>query len=823
MRHIGYCILHAFCLILPVLPVTGQNSEQSTNLASEDDLLGANFANMPEMPEHLSISNNGKITYDAQKQSIVYGGDVVVRADNGISLKAGSVTYHSDDETAFLRGHVSVRQKSTTLQNGKIIPGIQLFAEKVRLNARDTTITLSDNVTIYQGSSIHHGNAATYNYGTGQLNTEGLASGHDYILMQSNRFRMVNHKGKKVFIGENAGITTHDVSDPNYWIRADKTSIYPGDRVIFNNLRLYAGDIPVLWLPYLSQPLDANLGYLFIPGARSNWGFYLLNRYGVMLGGEVDELTGEREGAWLRSQWHANLMSKRGVGMGLDLLDTRVGNEENLSGLKLFFLEDMDPTIRRTAENRESLDASRWKLELKHRIELQEKNQNQTYLNFDITALSDRFFLEDFEQETFKINPSPDNIAGIFHRNPKSLSGLYTRMRLNDFYQQDTRLPELFFDQVKGPFFGSPVLHEGNTSLGIYDERLADYQIDNLEAEAASPGVDATRLAEINELLADRGYTRLHTWHEFSLPLNPGGKVAITPRAGIGYTRYTDIDNGANSFGRTHMSAGVDTSVKFSKVYPRAVSKTWGLDSILHVLQTYANFSQLSTDSLDSSFRGIETLTPSTRPRPLEVGQFTATDSLMDWSILRLGARNRLLTKRDGGSHEWLAVDTYMDFFMNDPEFDRDTSNLYNDIIWQPLPWMRLNVETQFPIAAGGSEFREWASNITFMPNDVIELSFGYRQLDNHPILIDSNRIDLRAYARISDTWGLGSYQRWELDDNTLEVQQYNIYRDFESWIASVGLHIRDNRDAPEEFGIMLNFTLKDFPSFRLPLSVDNE
>jgi LPS-assembly protein len=359
--------------------------------------------------------------------------------------------------------------------------------------------------------------------------------------------------------------------------------------------------------------------------------------------------------------------------------------------------------------------------------------------------------------------------------------------------------------------------------LGIYDERLADYRIDELEAEANTLPPTSSRAAEIDELLVDRGYTRFHTWHEFSLPLNPGGKIAITPRAGIGYTRYTDLDNGANAFDRTHLSAGIDTSVKFSKVYPNIVNKTWGLDRILHVFQPYANFSQLSTNSLDSSFRGIEVLTPSTRPRVREVGRFTATDSLTDWSIIRVGTRNSLLTKRDGGSHEWLVMDTYLDFFMNDPEFDRDLSNLYNDIIWHPIPWMKLNIETQFPIAAGGSEFREWASGITFMPNDAIELSLGYRQLNSHPILNDSNRLDLRAYARITESWGLGFYQRWEFDDSTLEVQQYNIYRDFDSWIASIGLNIRDNRNAPEEYGIMLNFTLKEFPSVRLPLSVDNE
>ena len=826
MRHFGNSILSLSCLAasaISALPASGQDSADKANLANEDDLLGANFAKMPPMPKSLRIVHDGSIQYDAGKQTILYQGKVVVTGDNGITLKAGYALVNTQSETAILKGQVVVRQKPTTLKSGKIIPGIQLFADKVLLNAATKTIVLSNNVTIYQASSIHRGDHATYNYATGQLNAEGLASGYDFILMESNRFQMVNHKGKKVFIGDNAGITTHDAAEPNYWIRSDRTSIYPGDRVIFKNLRFYAGDVPILWLPYLSQPLDADLGYYFIPGARSNWGFYLLNRYGVMLGGETDELTGEHEGAWLLSQWHADLMTQRGVGVGLDLIDTRLGNRDNLSGLKLYYLEDLDPTIRRTSENRDGLDASRWKLELKHRIDLFSNDQDKTYFNFDITALSDRFFLEDFEQETFRINPNPDNTMGIFHRNPKFHAGLYTRMRLNDFYEQDTRLPELFFDQVKRPILGSPILHEGTTSFGIYDERLADFQTSSLQSEADSLPPGDPRLAEINELLADRGYTRFHTWHEFSLPINPGRKIAITPRAGAGYTRYWGMDNGTQSFDRTHLSAGVDTSVKFSKLYPNAVNKTWGLDSILHVFQPYANFSQLSTNSLDSSFRGIEVLTPSTRPRTREVGRFTATDSLMDWSIIRLGTRNRLLTKRDGSTHEWLVMDTYMDVFMNDPEFDRDLSNLYNDIIWQPLPWMRLNVETQFPIAAGGSEFREWASNITLMPNDAVELAFGYRQLNNHPILTDSNRIDFRAYLRISDSWGLGFYQRWELDDSTVEVQQYNLYRDFDSWVASVGLHIRDNRDAPEEYGIMLNFTLKDFPSVRLPLSVDNE
>jgi len=823
MRQLGIRLLPLLLSALCVLPLVAQDNPDREDVTGADDLLGADFGNMPGIPDSIRINHDGSIKFNAETGTVLFQGDVIVEADNDVTLKAANVQVDGKSETAKLIGNVSVIQKPTEDKNGRIIPGIQLFAEKVLLNAKTSIITLDDNVSIYQVSTLHRGDHAVYNYSTRQLETKGLASGLGSIMLESDRFRMVNHKGRKAFIGENAGITTHDVSDPNYWLRSERTTIYPNDRIIFKNLRIYAGDTPVLWLPYLSQPLDAELGYHAIPGARSNWGAFLLNRYGIMLGGDTDELTGERENAWILSQWHLDLMSRRGVGLGLDLFDNRLDSNENLGWLKLYYLDDWDPNLERTAENRESVDGNRWKLEFKHRFDLFEQDQNKTYLDFDITALSDRFFLEDFEQGTFKVNPNPDNEVGIFHRNPKFLAGIYTRLRLNDFFQADTSLPELFIDQIKGPVFDSPVLHEGHTSFGIYDERLADFRSDSLKSEAADLIDGDPRLDEINDLLSDRGYTRFHTWHEFSLPMNPGGKISINPRAGAGYTRYWALDNGSNSFDRAHFSAGVDTSVKFSRAYPDIANNRWGIDGLLHIFQPYANFSQLSTNELDSSFEGIEVLTPSTRPRPLEVGQFTATDSLMDWSIIRLGARNRLLTKRNSHTHEWLVMDTYIDVFMNDPEFARDTSNLYNDIIWHPIPWMKLDLETQFPIATGGSGFREFSSNITFMPSDSLEFSFGYRQLDNHPILTDSNRINLRAYARISESWGIGFYQRWEFDDGTPEVQQYNIYRDFDSWVASFGFMIRDNREAPEEYGLMLNFTLKEFPSVRLPLSVDNE
>ena len=96
----------------------------------------------------------------------------------------------------------------------------------------------------------------------------------------------------------------------------------------------------------------------------------------------------------------------------------------------------------------------------------------------------------------------------------------------------------------------------------------------------------------------------------------------------------------------------------------------------------------------------------------------------------------------------------------------------------------------------------------------------GHRLLDNHPVLNDSHRIDVRAYTRLTENWGIGAFQLWELDDGTLEVQQYTLHRDFNHWVASMGITHRDNR-LQDEFGVIFSFTLKDFPSASLPFKLD--
>lgn len=771
--------------------------------------LGA-IAEAPTLPENLKIDNQGGAIEGNLEDGIRLGGPVHVTGDNGL----------------------------------------EIFSNSANVDRKEKTVTFEGDVSVYQGNVLQRGQRAVYYYEKGELDASGLRISMDPILLESGKFTGQSYDGKQIFIGENAGITTHDVENPNFWVRSDTTTVYPGERVTFRNLKLYAGDTPVFWLPYLSQPLDGELGYHFVPGARTNWGPFLLNTYGIMLGGERNPITGENEDAWLLSRWRFDLRANRGAAVGLDLVDTREENDAAITGLSFYYAYDLDPTDSRTGLPRPSVDPNRFQLQLKHRKIFDFENAADWRLDTNLTLLSDRYYLEDFEPRTYRNNPSPDNTIGLFRRDEDSLLSIFGRFRVNDFYRTDTQYPEIALDQVRKPLFGSPILHEGQTSFSIRGVEVADVTRRNilnplLTLPPGSPlvpgllrqlnGYERTLVQQIRALapgdprirslraqLLDTGFHRFHTNHSFSLPITYGDWFTLAPHVGGAYTHYSAVQGPANSDARFMFHGGAEAAVKFSKNYAGIRNHDLGLDGLLHIFQPYLNWSVLAADELDRDYPKIDRLTFTTRPRSLDPLRYTAIDEYESWNILRMGARNHLITRRDDQSHEWLFMDTYVDSYIDDPEGNRDFSNVYNDIRWQPLPWLGIDLETQIPLFDGGSGFSELSSRVRFMPHENFQASVAFRHLNSHPVLLDSDRIDLTTYIRLSENWGVGTRHIFEMDDNTLELQQYTVQRDLGNWVAGVGLSHRDNR-FQDEFGIIFSLTLKNFPSVSLPFSLDAE
>ena len=768
-------------------------------------------------------------------------------AVSSIQIQSDDTSFDESTGVARASGNVEVNYGTTTI-----------FADTAEYHQSTGDVFARGDVTIYKDGGVFSGEEIIYNIESGEMTASELRSALAPIFYQTGQVAVPSDTEQMLELKQSL-FTTHDRKNPNYRIKAKTVRIYPGEKVVFKGATVYAGGVPVLWLPYLSQPLDDELGYFFTPGYNTGWGGFLLNQYGFMIGDHT------------LAQLHLDVRSSRGVAGGVEFKSERHRDNENFGRLNLYYAQDTEPNQSYGGDDRATdLSEERYRVNFQHRVYIPGPDKSTLYLDIDVNKLSDAFFYSDFFPLEFALDPRPDNIVNLVKRHPRGTISLLGRFQLNDFFQTDTRLPELALDFTRQPIFDTGLFYNGYTTMGLLEEDLSSsdqaffsgrrreeerllrmIDLGKLEVDKNGDLVTVvpekkgkkkddeeeeeplliredydeeearSLLADLDRLLDDRGFTRFDTYHEVLYPANFGDKLSVVPRVGVGYTNYSSIDSQySNSFDRTTFHAGMDVSTKFSKVYSGVYNRALGLNELRHIVQPYANYSYTSTDQINGRFTPIDRLTPSTRLRPIDLPLYTAVDDIRNWNIVRPGVYNRFQTKRNGATYNWLEINSYFDTYLDDPEFDRDFSNFFNEISWYPLPWLAATIDSQVPWINSERDFTEVNSYLTFMPTRNFQFSVGSYFLDNHPFFPDSNLVTLSTYTRLSDNWGASTLHRYELDDSTLEIQQYQLHRDLSSWTLAFGGVIRDNRQADTDWGVVLSLTLKAFPKLALPIDI---
>jgi hypothetical protein len=399
------------------------------------------------------------------------------------------------------------------------------------------------------------------------------------------------------------------------------------------------------------------------------------------------------------------------------------------------------------------------------------------------------------------------------------------RFQANQFFEQTERLPEVVLDVKRHGLFGGPIFYEGETGLA-----------------------DLRRQFPADSGFQNYGSLRLDTFHQILYPNTYFGWLSIIPRVGVRGTYYdgtrdlghtifpsnpnqfipdfilpdptkeNPIVDGGSAF-RTVLNAGGEASFKISRTWENVQSRALGLDGLLHVIQPFTNFSYVADNGLNpAAILQFDRFEPSTQLRPIDFPQFTTIDSIDDWTIWRVGVRNRLQTRRDDQTITWLELDTFLDVNFNSPYNKASYSNFFNNIHFAPLPWLALNINSQVPAFARG--FTEVNTNVTFQPFPSLQVSAGHRYLNENPFFPNSSLFVVGGYYRLGDNWGIGVQEQYEENTGVLEQQRYAIYRDLSNWVASLGAVVRDNAGV-KEYGVLFTFTLKAFPKFGFDLNFD--
>ncbi len=790
-----------------------------------------------------------------------------------IDIEGLETSYDPETGIATAKGEAHIKYGDVEVESGR-----------ADYNANTGDIFAKEHVTIVKAGVIYKGENIIYNVNSGELHGSFVRSGvyhnNGNIFYTMDKMETASKYVDRID-GENAVLTTHDFSNPNYHLTAKSMTIYPNDRLIMHDVTVYVGQTPVLWLPYVTQPLDDENGYMFSPGYSSTWGAFLMNQYAQIIGDHT------------LIKYKLDLRSARGVAGGADFIALREKDNEEWGKLKFYFADDTAPLTNKAGENRLDVPNERYRVNFQHRIYITGPAERTWYLDFDINKMSDQYFLEDYFLTESLANREPDNQVSLVRTDPRYTATLMAKFQLNDFYRTDTRLPEIAFDFTRQPIFDSGFFFQGTTSfdvlheiLGSPEKTLGEQQqvagAEFLKRTASNPGNSfglsssyynqllglsaaniltndevATGLQKLQAFLSQNSFDRFYTYNEVLYPKTVFGFLNLVPRAGVGFASYSDIkgssDPTLSNATRTILHLGLDVSFKVTKKWDDVQSETFGLDGLKHVVQPYVNWSYLNTNSINGLPQIDRTVT-TTRPLPLDIPLYTGIDSLSSWNIARVGVRNLLQTKRDGGAYSpdydpdtpaaiaaaaqpysWAGLNTYVDLYMKDPGLDpalvgdlttangkpltRSNSNLYNELFWRPLPWLSFSADTQLPIG-GPYAYTEANYGVNFMPDKNIAFSLGNEYLQNHPLFANSNLWYTRFYARINDNWGFSMNHIYEFADHMLQYQSYSLHRDLNSWVASFGFLQRDNGGI-KQFGMIFSLTLKDFPQVTVPLDTD--
>jgi lipopolysaccharide export system protein LptA len=717
--------------------------------------------------------------------------------------------------------------------------GIAIYADHAEYNPDTRDILLVGNVRIYSGEDLFNGQRAFYNLETKQVRALEFDGSH-YPL----KFSSLSAKGfgTRQFTLSDTDLTTSDSSMPDWHVRAKTIRIYPNDRVVMLNSTLYVGKIPVFWLPYAYGNLRSQ-GLQISPGYDSNWGGYLLTSYTFPLG------TGDNFLATIRQDYR----TLRGYAAGFDA-NLKFGKNDRSYGKFISYYADDQKSSQNLGgpgELPENGSQNRYRIGYQGKMYL----EDDLYASFDITKLSDRDFMQDFYPAENMTNPQPDNNVTLTKLDDIYSLSLVTRWQMNSFQETTERKPEAAFDFKQEPLLGLPVFYDGTTALGQLNRNFAQ-----------------------DSFGTDYGATRFDTFHQISAPQTLWGWLSAVPKVGVRGTFYSQggyfsgtngvVDpfpyaytangytNGAanvpagntlhttgNVF-RPIFNAGLENSFKISRSFEGVQSRWLGLDGLRHLFQPYSNLSYVYAGGPNANqVLQFDRLLPnnpnaatrsgyqpsSTQLEPLDFPQFGAIDAIDTWAIWRLGARNRLQTRRDGDTYDWFFLDTFADVNGINPYVNGPISNLNNRLTFAPVSWFYIRIGSQVPLVAEG--FTELNSDFSVMPVRNFSFNFGTRYINNYNGSSGDNQYPFGAFWKVNDHWSLSAqeiYNQAAANNNSsgsaLIYQRYMIHRDLSSWIVSFGAEVRANQGTAtqggqNQYGALLTFTLKDLPQVTLPLA----
>ncbi len=210
---------------------------------SIEELLSANRKDNPLFYKE-SVMDKGISQYSGELESALPSKDFRIES-------ADFLDYDSETNLLYGSGGVVVRYGPYALSS-----------ERMVFDSQTREFQAAGNVILSNDTSYVNCESLRFNANTNQGVADGVRgrTGTLYFLGRPEKdgkftFKQLSKDESLMF---DAAVTTCDFPKPHVRVQAKEFTVVNEDRVLANNAVLYAGDIPVMWLPYFTWSLDGD-------------------------------------------------------------------------------------------------------------------------------------------------------------------------------------------------------------------------------------------------------------------------------------------------------------------------------------------------------------------------------------------------------------------------------------------------------------------------------------------------------------------------------------------------------------------------------------
>jgi lipopolysaccharide assembly outer membrane protein LptD (OstA) len=681
----------------------------------------------------------------------------------GIEVNADQLEYFQAQQLIVGRGHVMIVRGRE-----------RLTADFVKAHTDTQVVEARGNVTLDREGGVWRGEELTYNFKTHQGEFGAFAAYLDPFFVRADDSQRAT---TNEFVLRNATFTTCDGDDPQFYMRAGTARILDGVTLKAYGVVPHLWGVPFFWLPYWTRSLAPEaVTFYFVPGYSSRMGAFALTGYGYFLADNLRGIT------------HVDVRTRRGVGVGQDLLWKDPQPERKYEGsLRGYYINDQNPFFD---DDEKAYRASTTRPQ-RYRVRLMDTRRltDRDGLFMDANYVSDPYVLEDFFDEEFRHSVQPENRLSLMHRGDFYSAGLLANGRLNNFYENIDRLPEANLDVYQLKLGDTPLYYESQNSAAflrhVYPESTdtnapaypKDY--DAFRMDSSHMLYYPTRHFNFLSVIPRAGYRG--TYYSQTYTTITTTNISVLTNTVITATGTNQVLTTTNQLVQTLREQGaglrnlpqlgVETSFKAFKVLddgPTGIGRDRGLR---HVAEPYADY----------------TFQPTPNLRPDDLPQFDAVDRLDMENNVRFGMRNKLQTKRRGYVHNLVDADVYTYYRVEQAApTDNEFSDIYTLTRLRPLDWLMVDFDAAFN--PYNTEFDSFNTQLALLAEDESRLAIEHRYTKEANNLVSG---ELMLFPR--DRWSFRVYGRYDVDDTQWQEHSYLVQHKNDCLGLGLGLRRLEN------------------------------